>query len=122
MRELRARVMLASAATTVVLAGLAYALVGVSAGLGVAAAGGLTVANFWWLVHNAAVVAGIGPASRRLVWAVTAGARLLALVAVLVLLLASGTVHPIAFVVGLAIVPGAVIVLGLRAASRAEVV
>jgi ATP synthase I chain len=119
MRELRARVTLASAATTAVLAGLAYGLAGPAAGLGVAAAGGLTLANFWWLVHNAAVVAGIGHASRRLVWTVVSGVRLLALVAVLALLLASGLVHPVAFVVGLAIVPGAVIVLGLRAACRA---
>jgi len=119
MRELRARVTLASATTTAVLAGLAYGLVDPSAGLGVAAAGGLTVANFWWLVHNAAVIAGTDPASRRLVWAVAAGARFLALVAVLVLFLASGIVHPVGFVLGLAIVPSAVIVLGLRAAYRA---
>ncbi|HSF07111.1 MAG TPA: ATP synthase subunit I [Methylomirabilota bacterium] len=118
MRELRARVTLVSAATAAVLAGLAYGLAGPAAGLGVAAAGGLTLANFWWLVHNAAVVTDIGPASRRLVWAVASGVRLLALVAALALLLASGLVHAVAFVVGLVIVPGAVIVLGLRAACR----
>lgn len=120
MRELRARVTLASAAMTALLAGLAYGLVGFSAGLGVAAAGGVTVANFWWLVHNAGVVAGTAPASRRLLWTVAAGARFLALMAVLILLLASGIVHPVAFVVGLAIVPVAVIVLGLRTACCAR--
>jgi hypothetical protein len=119
MRELRARVTLVSTATAAVLAGLAYGLAGPAAGLGVAAAGALTLANFWWLVHNAGAVADVVPASRRLVWVVASGVRLLALVAVLALLLASGLVHPVAFVVGLVIVPGAVIVLGLRAACRA---
>ncbi|MGH7311022.1 MAG: hypothetical protein ACREK6_20275, partial [Candidatus Rokuibacteriota bacterium] len=79
---MRARVMLAGAATTVVLAAAAYGLVGPAPGLGVAAAGGLTLANFWWLVHNATTVAGIPAGPRRLVWAAATGARLLALVAV----------------------------------------
>jgi hypothetical protein len=39
-------------------------------------------------------------------------------VTALALVLASGLVHPVAFVAGLAIVPGAVIVLGLRATGR----
>jgi hypothetical protein len=38
----------------------------------------------------------------------------------LVVLLASGLAHPVAVVAGLAIVPITVIVLGLRAAGRAE--
>lgn len=118
MRELRARVTLASAATTAVLAAATYGLAGPAVGLGVAAAGGLTLANFWWLVHNATTVAGIPSGPRRLVWVVATGARLLALVTALALFLASGLVHPVAFVVGLAIVPGVVIVLGLRAACR----
>ncbi len=116
MRELRARVTLVGAATTVGLAAAAYGLAGPPQGLGVAAAGGLTLANFWWLVHNASTVAGIPSGPGRLVWAAATGARLLALVTVLALLLASGLVHPVAFVVGLAIVPGVVIVLGLHAA------
>jgi hypothetical protein len=120
MRELRARVMWASAATTAVLAGVAYGLMGVDAGVGVAAAGALTGVNFWWLVHNAAVAAGPGPASRRVVWAITAGLRFLAVMGALVVLLASGLAHPVAVVAGLAIVPITVIVLGLRAAGRAE--
>jgi hypothetical protein len=122
MRELRARVMWASAITTAVLAGLAYGLVGAEAGLGIASAGVLTGVNFWWLVHHAGIVAGPGAASRRVVWAVSAGVRFLVLLAGLVVLLASGRVHPVGFLVGLAIVPGTVIVLGLRAAGRAEVV
>lgn len=113
--------MWASAVATAVLAGLAYGLVGVDAGLGIAAAGVLTGMNFWWLVHHAGIVAGSGAASRRTVWAIGAGMRFLVLLAALVVLLASGLVHPVGFLVGLAIVPGAVIVLGLRAAGRAEV-
>ena len=48
--------MWASAITTAVLAGLAYGLVGVEAGLGIASAGVLTGVNFWWLVHHARIV------------------------------------------------------------------
>ena len=114
--------MWASAITTAVLAGLAYGLVGVEAGLGIASAGVLTGVNFWWLVHHAGIVAGPGAASRRVVWAATAGVRFLVLLAGRVVLLASGMEHPVGFLVGLAIVPGTVIVLGLRAAGRAEVV
>jgi hypothetical protein len=101
-----------------VLAAAAFGLSGPAGGLGVAAAGGLTLANFWWLVHNATTVTAIPSGPRRLVWALATGARLLALVTALALVLASGLVHPVAFVAGLAIVPGAVIVLGLRATGR----
>jgi hypothetical protein len=120
MRELRARVTLASVATTALLAGLALGWAGPAAGLGVVAAGAITLANFWWLVHNAVVVAGAGAAPGRLPWALAAGGRLLVLVAALSLLLATGIVDPLTLVVGLAVVPGAVIVLGLRAACRSE--
>jgi hypothetical protein len=51
---------------------------------------------------------------------VVAGLRFLLLTAALVSLLASGIVHPIAFVAGLGIVPAALIVLGLSAARRSE--
>ncbi len=118
MSELNARVTLASAAATAVLAGLALGLGGPTAGLGVAAAGALMLANFWWLVRHAAAVAGAGLARRRPVWAVAAGARFLVLVAAVVLLFASGIVHPVAFIVGLGVVPAALILLGLHAARR----
>ncbi len=117
MSELRARVTLSSAAATAVLAGLALGLGGPAAALGVAIAGALMLANFWWLVRNATAVAGPGAAPQRYLWALAAGARFLALLAALVLLFASGIVHPIAFVVGLAVVPGALVVQGLRRSS-----
>jgi hypothetical protein len=120
MHELRVRVALAGAVTTALLAGVALGLAGPAAGLGVVAAGGITLANFWWLVHNAASVFGAGAAPRRAVWVVAAGFRFVVVAAALVVLLASGIVHPVAFVAGLAILPAAVIVLGLRAAARSE--
>jgi hypothetical protein len=120
MRELRARVTLAGAVATALLAGVALALGGPDAGLGVLAAGALTLLNFWWLVRNAAGVLGPGAAPRRAVWMVVAGARFLVLTAALVSLLASGLVHPIAFVAGLGVVPAALIVLGLSAVNRSE--
>ncbi len=112
--------MLAGAVTTALLAGVALGLAGPGAGLGVVAAGGITLVNFWWLVHNAAGVFGAGVAPRRTVWIIAAGFRFIVVAAALVALLASGIVHPVAFVAGLAILPVAVIVLGLRAAVRSE--
>jgi hypothetical protein len=120
MRELRARVTLAGAVTTALLAGVALALGGPAAGLGVVAAGGITLLNFWWLVRNAAGVLGTAAAPRRGLWMVVAGLRFVILTAALVSLLASGIVHPIAFVAGLGIVPAALIVLGLSVANRSE--
>lgn len=118
MSELSVRVTRSSAAATAVLAGLALGLGGPAAGLGVAAAGALMLANFWWLVRNARAVADPGAAPQRYGWALAAGARFLALLAALVLVLASGIVHPVAFVVGLAVLPGALIVQGLQTARR----
>jgi ATP synthase I chain len=120
MHELRVRVTLAGAFMTAVLAGVAFGLAGPGAGLGVVAAGGMTLANFWWLVSNAVSVFGTGAAPRRAVWVVAAGFRFIVVAAALVALLASGLVHPVAFVAGLAILPAAVILLGLRAAARSE--
>src|SRR5262245_8311781 len=120
MHELRVRVMLAGVVMTAVLAGVALGLAGPGAGLGVVAAGGITLANFWWLVNNAASVFSPGAAPRRGVWVVAAGFRFVGVAAALVALLASGLVHPVAFVAGLAILPVAVILLGLRAAARSE--
>jgi ATP synthase I chain len=106
--------------TTALLAVVALALGGPGAGLGVGAAGGLTLLNFWWLVRNAAGVLGTTAAPRRTLWMVVAGMRFFVLTAALVSLLASGVVHPVAFVAGLGIVPAALIVLGLSAANRPE--
>lgn len=120
MHELRVRVTLAGAAMTALLAGAALGLAGPGAGLGIVAAGGITLANFWWLVNNAASVFGTGAAPRRAVWVVAAGFRFVVVAAALVALLASGIVPPVAFVAGLVILPAAVIVLGLRAAASSE--
>jgi hypothetical protein len=96
----------------------AAVLAGGPAALGVAAGAGLGMVGFWRLTRDAeracAVLLGGGRA--RVGWLAGAGARLLGLGAGLGALLASGWTHPVGVVVGLAVVPTAVVVQGLRLA------
>jgi hypothetical protein len=113
--ELSARVMLESGLATAALGAIAFAVGGAAAGAGVVAAGALTLGNFWWLVRGTAAAAH-GRRARLALWGLSAGARFLALLAALAVLLASGRVHPVAVVAGLTILPCALVARGLRAA------
>ena len=119
--ELRLRVTMATAIIVAALALPAAWLGGTPGALGLLAAGALTVGNFWWL-SRAATSAGDPAAPRREVagWIVGAGARFAVLFAAFTALCAGGYTHPVAVVVGLSVLPCAVIAQGLRSARQAE--
>lgn len=113
--ELRTRVTAQSAVAVTVLAGLAVWVAGAPAGVGIAAAGTLTIANFWWLARGVGSAAGTPDRARALL-TVAAGARFVTLLGAFALVLVSGWAHPVAVVAGLSVVPCALIVVGLRTA------
>jgi hypothetical protein len=117
--ELRLRVTLATAVVVAALALPAAWLAGAPGALGLVAAGALTVGNFWWL-SRAAASAGDPAAPRREVagWIVGAGARFAVLFASFAALCAGGYAHPVAVVVGLSVLPCALIAQGLRSARE----
>jgi ATP synthase I chain len=115
--DVTARVTAAMCALVVALAVPAGWLGGPAAVLGVLAGGALAVVNFRWLATRAiAVVSGAGVPGAA--WLIGAGLRLTAFAATCALLLAFEWAHPLALLAGLSVLPCAVIVEGLRAASR----
>lgn len=119
--ELKLRVTLETAIAVVVLALPAAWLGGASAGIGVLAAGLLTLGNFWWLSRAASAAGASGAPRRELAsWIVAAGARFAVLFAAFAALCAGGYAHPVAVVVGLTVLPCALIARGLRTAREAE--
>lgn len=119
--ELRLRVTMETGIAVLALALPAAWLAGPSAALGVLAAGALTIGNFWWL-SRAASSAADPNASRPEVasWVLGAGARFVVLFAAFAALCAGGYAHPVAVVVGLSVLPCALIVQGLRSAREAS--
>ena len=116
MTEFRARVTFETAILLVALAVPAAWLGGASALVGVLAAGVLTVANFWWL-SRAATPAPDAVPPQVSGWVFAAGIRFLLLFAAFAALCAGGYAHPVAVVVGLTVLPCALIVGGLRDAT-----
>jgi hypothetical protein len=141
--ELRMRVVRETGAAVLLLALAAAWLAGASGFVGVAGAGAITVANFWWLARGVSATittppltpppleSGSGSVSARstapatapavagrarAVWILAAGGRFLALVAAFAVLCAMGWAHPVAIVVGLSVLPCDLIAVGLRAA------
>jgi len=110
-----ARVTAATCALVAALAAPAGWLGGSTAALGVLAGGALAVVNFRWLAARA-VASSAGVAGGA--WLVGAGLRLAAFAAACAVLLALEWAHPVALLAGLSVLPCAVIVEGLRAASR----
>ncbi len=118
MTEFRARVTLETAIVFAALAVPAAWLVGPSAAVGVLAAGGLTVGNFWWLSRAATAAGAPGGVPPRVSgWIFAAGIRFLVLFAAFAALCAGGYAHPVAVVLGLTVLPCALIVQGLRDAT-----
>jgi hypothetical protein len=119
--RLSAAVAAGSAVGVAALGAAAAALAGGRAGLGVAAGGALGVAGFWRMARDAErVTAALAGGGRlRIGWLAGAAARLLGVGAALGALLASGWAHPVGLVLGLAVVPAAVVVQGLRLARAA---
>jgi hypothetical protein len=119
--ELRLRVTLETTVGVVALALPAVWLGGASAGIGVLAAGLLTLGNFWWLSRAASVSGASGARRPELAgWIVAAGARFIVLFAAFAALCAGGYAHPVAVVVGLTVLPCALIARGLHVAREAE--
>ena len=117
--ELRLRVTMETAIAVVTLALPAAWLAGPSAAIGVLAAGVLTVGNFWWLSRAASSAA--DPHAPRIEvagWVLGASARFAVLFAAFAALCAGGYAHPVAVVVGLSVLPCAVIAQGLRSARE----
>jgi hypothetical protein len=116
--ELTTRVVVESVVLLAAVAAGAAVLGGAPAACGTLAGGGLVVANFRWLTSSAlAASAGADPGrgARWLPWALL---RFAALVAGAGVALVSGWAHPVALVVGLTVVPCAVVAAGLRGARR----
>ena len=88
---------------------------GTAAVLGVILGGGLAVLNFMWLVRG---VTRPHADTRRAVWMLTSSLRMLAVMGVFAVLLASRVVHPVALVIGLTALPCALVMRGLRAARE----
>ena len=119
--ELRLRVTVATVIAVAALAVPAAWLAGAPAAIGVLAAGALTVGNFWWLARTASS-AGDPAAPRREIggWIAGAGARFAVLFAAFAALCAGGYAHPVAVVVGLSVLPCALIAQGLRSAREID--
>ena len=88
-----------------------------SAGAGVVGGGLLAVANFRQLVGRVLAFSASRP--RRAPWLIAAAARLVVLLSAAAALMVTGWIDPIGFVVGLAVLPCAVIVEGLVTARTA---
>jgi len=115
--DLTSRVSRDACVLGVAVAGPAAWLAGLDGALGAAAGAGIAVGNFRLLAWRARAADGAGSTARSL-WSIVAGLRLLAVVAVLGAVLASGHAHPLAIVAGLSVLPVAVVVHGLRAARQ----
>jgi hypothetical protein len=95
------------------LAGPAALVGGLEGALGTAAGAGLAVGNFRWLAARLTAGPDAG-ASVRALWTLGAVLRWGALAGAVTLLLASGHAHPLGIVVGLTVLPVAVVAHGLR--------
>lgn len=111
------RVTLASATAVSLVALLAGWLADGTVAAGVVAGGTLVVGNLWWLAAVAASAA--RTPIHRTRWAVVAALRFAVIAVVCGVALGSGFAHPVGIVVGLTVLPCALIVQGLRAARAA---
>ena len=117
--DLRLRVTVATAIAVAALALPATWLAGPTAAVGVLAAGAFTVGNFWWLFRAASSAADpSAPRTEAAGWILGAGARFAVLFAAFAALCAGGYAHPVAVVVGLSVLPCALVAQGLRSARE----
>ena len=111
------RVTLETAVAVALVALVAVWLAGARAGFGVVAGGALVVGNLWWLAGVAGSAARAN--TRRSRWALAAAARLAVIAVACAVVFVSDLAHPVAVVIGLTVLPCALIVQGLRAAREA---
>ena len=112
-----ARVTLDSAIAVIALAPAATWLGGSQAGLGVFAGGLLGLGSLWWLARAALSMSQANFERTR--WVVTAAVRFVAIAGLVALVLSTGLAHPVALVVGMTVLPCALITEGLRSARLA---
>jgi hypothetical protein len=84
--------------------------------LGILAGGVLAVSDFWWL--SARIDAASADAPRPSVWAASAGFRLAGVAVAVAALFLTGWFHPAGLVVGLAVLPCALVARGLSVARE----
>ena len=113
-----ARVTLDSSIAVVALALVATGLGGTQAGLGVFAGGALGLGSLWWLARGALSMSQANFARAR--WVVAAAVRFGAISGAAALVLGTGLAHPVALVVGMTVLPCALITEGLRTARPAS--
>jgi hypothetical protein len=89
---------------------------GRTAFLGVLAGAILALGDFWWLSARADGVGDTAPSVT--VWVGTAGLRLAGMAIAVALLFVTGAFHPLALVIGLAVMPCALVTRGLRMARE----
>jgi len=115
--EFLRRVTVDTALVVGVVALVAASLDGSAAGIGVVAGGALAVGNLWWLVGRPPAVSSSRDARAR--WALAAVLRLAVIAGACAALLASRLAHPVGVLIGLTVLPGALVVRGLREARDA---
>lgn len=121
MTDFRGRVTIQTAIGVAALAAVAGAVGGPPALIGVLAAGALAVGNFWWLSRSASSAAEPGGGHGQVGgWIVAAGARHAVLFGAFALLCGAGYGHPVGVVLGLSVLPCALVVQGLRSARQAD--
>lgn len=105
----------AGAAWLLLLAAGGLLVAGLRGGLGVLAGGAVAFGNFWLLARGTqrSLVLFAGRGVHPL-WVVSLAVRYLGLLTVLVLLLRSDWVHPLALIAGLSVLPPVLITYGLR--------
>ena len=117
MNRLRARVTLDAGLLALVLALTAGWFGGRAALFGVGAGALLALADFWWLASGVDGVGSVAP--RTAIWMGTAALRLAGVAVVVGALFLTGQFHPVAIVLGLAVLPCALVARGLRLAREA---
>ena len=119
--DLRLRVTTETAIAVAALALPAAWLAGSSGAVGVLAAGALTAGNFWWLSRAAASASDRSTPRRDVAgWIFGAGVRFAVLFVAFAALCAGGYAHPVAVVVGLTVLPCALVAQGLRSARETD--
>ena len=116
MTELRTRVTVDAALLAVGLALAGGWLGGRTALFGVAAGAALALVDFWWLSARMDAVGSAAP--RTVVWVGSAGLRLAGVAATVAALFLTKQFHPLALVIGLAVLPCALLLRGLSLARE----
>jgi ATP synthase I chain len=112
--ELTSRTTWESSGAVAILSLASGLVAGIPIAIGIGAGGALAITNFRWLSGRVMSILDGAPAPRG--WALGFGLRLAALAGAAAGLMASGAAHPLGVVVGLTVLPCALVLRGLRQA------